>query len=188
MSSSSVDCEKPKGRLGLGMGLGGRISSVPYVWTSRFTWETWHETIRARQDAEKPCLYSVSVPISASVPWKAAGFVIEMNNEANLVMGIGYIMNRPMDYPMQIHSDSIYNRFTYEGDWHMGRDELMRRMPREMEILEEMLFRGKNHCKRSNGLTAIPSRFDAKRQLLPWMNECVLLSAEKKKTSNSKLF
>ena len=76
-----------------------------------------------------------------------------MNNEINKVIGIGLIKNRIYPKQNKIYSDNNYNRYTYLGkkwiDYSLIDTETL-------ECLEERLFKGKRHLKRSQGIAQVP--------------------------------
>jgi hypothetical protein len=82
--------------------------------------------------------------------------VIEMNNEANRVEGIGYVINKPwVDRYYRVYENANYNRYMYLGKKRLDRSELD---PELLCALEFLLFKGKSHSKRGSGLTKFPPR------------------------------
>jgi hypothetical protein len=99
------------------------------------------------------CIYNCPVRIKESIPINSKIYVIEMNNETNKVIGIGLIKNRIYPKQNKIYSDNNYNRYTYLGkkwiDYSLIDTETL-------ECLEERLFKGKRHLKRSQGIAQVP--------------------------------
>lgn len=61
---------------------------------TRFNNKTWGENVDWRQRYHwSGCAYCCRVPIRDSVPEKIPVFVLEMNNDANQIMGIGLVKN-----------------------------------------------------------------------------------------------
>ena len=99
------------------------------------------------------CIYNCPVYIKDSIPNSSKIYVIEMNNETNTIIGIGLIINKVITKRNKIYSDNNYNRYTYKGKKRIDSnllDEVT------LEYLEERLFKGKNHLKRSQGIVKVP--------------------------------
>jgi hypothetical protein len=131
---------------------------------TRFNRDTWHENQRWREtNNHDGCIYNVPVHIKDGVPYLIKIFVVEMNNDANQIVGIGRIVNKVhMDKNYNVYSDNNYNRYTYQGKLRITRDQI----PSEiLETLEKRLFKGKHHLKRSQGITQVPN--DVSNKYLP---------------------
>ena len=77
-----------------------------------------------------------------------------MNNESNTIIGIGLITNRVITKRYKTYSDNNYNRYTYQGKKRIDSnllDEVT------LKCLEERLFKGKRHLKRSQGIAEVPN-------------------------------
>jgi hypothetical protein len=74
-------------------------------------------------------------------------------------MGIGYLRNRG-NYrkKRRIHSDNNYNRFTYIGHHRVDKNELHEKNLKFLRLLEELVFKGKDHIKRGQGFISIPEK------------------------------
>lgn len=99
------------------------------------------------------CIYNLPVKIKENVPLLSNIYVIEMNNDTNKIIGIGLIKNRIYPKRNKIYSDNNYNRFTY-----LGKKWIDSYLIDEVTLynLEERLFKGKNHLKRSQGIVEVP--------------------------------
>jgi len=115
---------------------------------------TYSENERWRKNKEyEGCIYNCPVRIKESIPINSKIYVIEMNNETNKVTGIGLIKNRIYHTRNKIYSDNNYNRYTYQGKKridHSLLDDVT------LECLEQRLFKGKKHLKRSHGIAQVP--------------------------------
>jgi len=105
------------------------------------------------------CIYNSPVKINSHIPLYSPIYVIEMNNETNKIIGIGLIKNRIYPKRYKIYSDNNYNRYTYLGKKWIDSSLIDNRT---LEELEQRLFKGKNHLKRSQGIVQVPE--DVKKQ------------------------
>ena len=127
-----------------------------YVATTRFNNKTYCENVKWRLlNDYSGCIYSVPHKITSKVkPYKKI-IVIEMNNELNLITGIGCIKNHAFyNNKIKIHSDYKYNRYVYEGKKRIDRKDLS---PTILNHLEYLLFTTSKHQKRLRGITIIPT-------------------------------
>jgi hypothetical protein len=137
-----------------------------YLASTRFSDETWleNELYRSRMSTTDGCIYGSSHEI-IKIPYDLTVFIIEMNNTQNQIEGIGMVLNRPLlkNYH-RIHSDQNYNRFIYKGKFRLNRDKLYYLSPSLVETIEYILFREKNHMKRSMGVTIITQNYIKKKK------------------------
>ena len=129
------------------------------VVVTRFNQERYDQNKRWRdKNKVKGCIYGSPVVISPTIPINCKLFVIEMNNEANKIEGIGYI--RKPEYALcskPIYKQGNYNRYVYVGDYRINIDEIEDKNDRiVMEVLERLLFKGSRHSKRGHGLSSLP--------------------------------
>jgi hypothetical protein len=145
--------------------------SMQKLMLTRFNAETWRENQRWREtNSHDGCIYNAPVHITDTLPYLVKIFVVEMNNDSNQIMGIGRIVNRVhMDKKYTVYSDNNYNRFTYRGRLRIPRDEIP---IKDLESLENRLFKGKRHLKRGQGITQVP--LDVGIRYLPDL--CVLFT------------
>ena len=127
-----------------------------YVATTRFNNKTYYENeVWKIKNNYKGCIYSVPHRISSKIkPYKKI-IVIEMNNDLNLITGIGCIKNHTFyNNKYKIHKDHKYNRYVYEGKVRIDRSELCLDV---LNHLEHLLFKTSQHQKRQRGITIIPT-------------------------------
>jgi hypothetical protein len=127
-----------------------------YIGTTRFTDSTYAENLEWRERFKwKGCVYGCNKKMPMKVPYMAAVYVIEMNNDTNEIMGIGLVRNyiNPK-YKMCIYkSDTNYNRFIYNSAMRKDRSEINKKL---LCALELIVFKGSGHFKRGQGVTVIP--------------------------------
>ena len=83
---------------------------MDYLAVTRFNTQTWNEYIRYREKYNiNGACYATPVKITEKVLYHSKLYVFEMNNDLNLIMGIGIIVNT--------HSrgikHNIYNNYDY---------------------------------------------------------------------------
>lgn len=134
----------------------------PYlIGCTRFNHKTWDEYTnwKIKNDYSK-CIYCTPIKIKKNVLVNKPIVVIEMNNDANLIMGIGIIINcTHHDKYYKIYEDGNYNRYTYKGNIYYTRKQLLNDDECNANIIrhmEQMLFTGKGHFKRGSGITILP--------------------------------
>jgi phage pi2 protein 07 len=135
-----------------------------YIASTRFNNITWNENIHYRKKIEsKGAIYGVSIKIHEKYLLNSLLFVVEMNNDTNNICGIGLIRNSiSIDKQNKIYSDDNYNRFIYRGNYWISRDYIKNHDSRLIEILENILFKGKSHLKRQSGISVITPKLFAK--------------------------
>ena len=126
-----------------------------HIGTTRFNNLTFaeNETFRTRENIDG-CIYGLPVPMPRKVRRGELVYEVEMNVETKQIMGVGRVPNfRCNDKTRYIYKARGYNRFIY-----MGR----RRIPVEaiedkesLAILEKVLFKGKGHMCRGQGITRL---------------------------------
>ena len=86
-------------------------------------------------------------------------FIVEMNNELNQIEGICLIKNTiNFDKYFKVYEDSNFNRYVFKGKYRINREELIRYNSKLVEILDNILFKGKTHLKRGSGITTIKDK------------------------------
>jgi|UniRef100_A0A6C0C5F9 hypothetical protein len=127
-----------------------------YIGTTRFTNNTYKENSDWRERFKwNGCIYGCNKKMPLTIPHLALVFVIEMNNDTNQIMGIGLVRNYiNSKYNMCIYtSDTNYNRYIYNSSYRKDRVEINKKLLAALEII---LFKGKGHYKRGQGITTIP--------------------------------
>ena len=126
------------------------------------------------------CVYGSPIPVKHAVRGSAWMIVLEMQNDANKIAGIGLVKNSPnlpgVPIPHNsgskgagsalkpsVYSCGNYNRFIYQGAYRIDLisndpDEI--KLTREeqlvIKMLELALFYGPNHSKRGKGICELP--------------------------------
>jgi hypothetical protein len=130
-----------------------------YVMTSRFDARTLAENVRYRASSGIACAYSSSTIIDSKfVPLGSKIFMLEMNNDANRIVGIGLIYNdkTPQFQTREIYEKVRYNFFSYIGNCRIDRAEMSEEEEKTMRIMDFLCFSGSRHQKRLRGLTLFP--------------------------------
>ena len=138
------------------------------ITTTRFNNNTYEENQRYKTNNDLPCIYGTSLKIKDSIPYKNNIFVIEMNNQENKIMGIGFIKNQLIDDKnYKIYTDKVYNRHIYKGIYHIPINLLNNEEKEVIEKLELLLFKGARHSKRAQGITALPEWIEKNEMNFP---------------------
>jgi hypothetical protein len=132
--------------------------------TTRFNGATWKEWIdQSRVDG----WFSYYSPrrVSSTITTKCI-IVLELNNEKNMVMGIGVIRNIPIHDHVETFKRQWYNKVRYICGKRIDRAKLDVPIKLEtgeevclVEYLDQVCFKGHSHCKRNCGITRFPSKF-----------------------------
>ena len=131
------------------------------ILTTRFTDETFLENIRWRQrNNDRGCIYAVKKPVSHILNYDKDYFILEMNNDKNVVMGVGIITIKLKQRNEQIYNNPYYNRYIYSGTHYKciyeNDDYIIDKKDTFIELFETPLFRGKGHMKRGQSITHYP--------------------------------
>ena len=131
-----------------------------YLASTRFNTSTLLENINFKEKEDvKGVIYGTSIKINARYPLNALFFVTEMNNDTNTIYGISLIRNSlVMDKSYHIYDNTDYNRFIYKGDYWISRDDILLEDRTLVEMLENMLFKGKSNLKRISGIAVITNK------------------------------
>lgn len=91
--------------------------------------------------------------------------VLEADNDSNKIRGIGYV-NPTIKYKGDIYNSEDekclkYNSYnvSYLGKFHIKREDMTAEENEIMEILEELIFKGKTHLKRARGIIYFPKKW-----------------------------
>jgi hypothetical protein len=129
------------------------------VVTGRFNSETVIPNYEYRKRHNLKCIYCCPSKLSPKIKHESLVFVIEMNNTTNMIEGIGLIKNKfDLTKYYKVHSDPNSNRYIYIGNYFMDRRTINDNNSQLVDILEQILFKGKTHSKRGSGLTTIPEK------------------------------
>jgi len=129
------------------------------VCCTRFTNQTWEENeIWKEKNDYVGCIYNSPMKIKDNVTPLIITFIIDMNNDLNIIMGIGMIKNYiHSDKYYKIYKDGNYNRYTYKSSYRIDRSEFKGNNTVYIKILEHLIFKGSYHIKRSQGITQLPN-------------------------------
>lgn len=130
--------------------------------TARYNNQTYKELQDYKTKRKiKGCLFNVPREMPDSIVGNGKVFVFEMNNDLNKIMGIGYLLNHVRyDKYYKVHSDMNYNRCSYIGKYYVSREKIVEYQDNKetLELIENMVFRGKDHIKRGQGFISIPQK------------------------------
>jgi len=154
-----------------------------FICTTRFNTETLNQNCAWRRRYQKldECVYGSPIPMKHAVREGAWMIVLEMQNDANKIAGIGLVKNSPNlpSVPVphnskdkgggsalkpkpssSVYSCGNYNRYIYQGAYRIdllsNEIELTREEQLVMKMLELALFYGPNHSKRGKGICELP--------------------------------
>jgi len=132
------------------------MSNTVAMATTRFNIKTWGQNAKYRENnGYEGCIYGTPTQMPVSIKAEQNLFVFEMNNDANIIMGIGLLKNRCKYEIKRIYSDMNYNRYIYKSPFRIDRYEIIEKYQSEIEEMENLLFKGKGHLKRGHGFTSI---------------------------------
>ena len=129
------------------------------ILSTRFNQSTWEENRKYATKIKYKSIYCAPLPISEKIPHESNCAVIEMNNDANQILGIGLIKNIPHRGRYCIYGDGNYNRYNYVGKRRIDRSEMSPEEIEFIEFLDILCFKGQGHLKRGQGLTIFPIRY-----------------------------
>lgn len=126
-----------------------------HIGTTRFNNATYEENMKFRKENEiRGCIYGLPVQMPRAVKQGENVYVVEMNIESKKIAGIGLVhSSRWLDKYYRIYSDAGYNRYIYKGLFWLPVDHIPDKEC--LEILENVLFRGKGHMCRGHGITRL---------------------------------
>jgi hypothetical protein len=128
--------------------------------TIRFNNETFSENCSYREKhKDVGCIYGCPLKIKEKIPLGTLILVVEMNNTKNQIEGIGLIRNIVrFDKSNYVYDWGNYNRYIYRSKYRLDREILSFYNPRIVEMFDDILFKGKSHLKRGQGITSITSK------------------------------
>mgnify|MGYP000221082364 CR=1 FL=1 len=129
------------------------------VATTRFNSKTYEENENYRlRICPSGSIYGTPMKMADKIPLESLVYVIEMNNSTNKIEGIGIIYNRPvLNRRHRIYDDMDYNRYIYKGKKRISIMDITDDYNKQViVVLEQLLFKGASHCKRAQGITALP--------------------------------
>jgi hypothetical protein len=127
--------------------------------STRFNNSTLEENEKYRIKTNNACIYCSPQRMSPKIKIDSLVFIVEMNNELNQIEGIGLIKNTVnLDKYFKVYETCNFNRYVFKGKYRIGREELIRYNSQIVEILDDILFKGKTHLKRGAGITTITDK------------------------------
>ena len=176
-----------------------------FICTTRFSSETLQQNCAWRRRHQKmdQCVYGSPIPIKHAVRENAWIIVLEMQNDANKIAGIGIVKNSPNlpNVPIahgssgsggglkpSVYNCGNYNRFIYQGAYRIdllsNEIELTREEQLVIKMLELALFYGPHHSKRGKGICELPkhvsSLYDFKECLKQLVQRFIKIKKELK--------
>jgi len=127
-----------------------------YIATTRFTDITYHENMLYRYKKKlKGVIYPCPMKINPKLLLDIPMFVIEMNNSKNEICGISIIRNKLVFDISNVYSHTTFNRYVYVGKYYINREMLMRLNEELVIMIDTILFKGRSHQKRLQGISLI---------------------------------
>jgi hypothetical protein len=127
-----------------------------YIATTRFTDITSIENMLYKQRKNiKGVVYPCPMKINPKLLLDVPIIVIEMNNSKNEVCGVSLIRNKLVFNIRNVYSHTTFNRYVYVGKYHINREMLMRINERLVIMMDTILFKGKTHQKRLQGISLL---------------------------------
>lgn len=124
-----------------------------YLACTRFNTSTYGENIDYRNKYKEHVIYGSPLKIREKYPIGSLLFVAEMNNDTNMIEGIGLIKNQLVcDKKHKIYTNNEYNYYIYRGNHWLSRPQINDINPQILEIFDTVLFKGKSHLKRGGGI------------------------------------
>jgi hypothetical protein len=130
-----------------------------YLACTRFNDTTFTENMNYRNKNNEIVIYGSTLKIREIYPPGSLIFIAEMNNEHNMIEGIGLIKNWLVhDRRHKIYENNEYNRYIYRGKYWLSRDQIDEFNPQILEIYDNILFKKKSHLKCRIGITIITEK------------------------------
>jgi len=130
--------------------------STSQIGLTKFNNKTYKENKlwKKKKDWEG-AVYGFQYNIPESIQYNSYLYIIEMNNETNKIMGIGFIRNEyRSEWRTRIYNENEdYNRFVLKSKYHRNRKYLLEKNKDIIVFLENILFYGSGHLKRSSNFT-----------------------------------
>jgi hypothetical protein len=135
--------------------------------TTRFNSATYKENLDMRLiNPSIKCIYGCPMPVSSKIQFDTNLFVLEMNNDYNIIMGIGLVRNHPITGKYLVYEQGNYNRYIYAGRMRIDRMDMNEEELIILKLLEGICFKGVNHSKRGQGIVAFPVKLQYKCDII----------------------
>jgi hypothetical protein len=126
---------------------------------TRFDNNTYQQNKKWRESRQyNGCIYGSSVKIKQSINPDVFLIVLEMNNSLDKIEGIGVIKNSIVHKKYDIYDDKNYNRYIYKSNFRLDKKDFDRNTIEVIEKIEKLLFRGKSHMKRGQGINILSDK------------------------------
>lgn len=127
-----------------------------YLATTRFTDITMSENLAFKSRHQiKGVIYPCPMAINPKLPLGASIIVIEMNNSRNEISGVSVIRNKLVFHIKNVYSHTTFNRYVYIGKCFVSRETIMKLDKDLVSQLDMILFKGKSHQKRLQGISLL---------------------------------
>ncbi|RZD41561.1 MAG: hypothetical protein CXT73_04790 [Methanobacteriota archaeon] len=126
-----------------------------YIGLAHFDNKTYKENIEwKRKKNFTGCVYGLQQFLPDSIPHESDVYMIDMNNETNQIVGIGLI--KKVYIPKnrsRIYNNPEFNRYVIKSPFYRDRTFLIKKDKEIIEFLENILFKGYSHLKRTSNMT-----------------------------------
>lgn len=127
---------------------------------TRFDNNTYQQNKKWRESRQyNGCIYGSSVKVKQSIDPDVILIVFEMNNSFDMIEGIGIIKNSIVHKKYNIYDDKNYNRYIYKSNFRLDKNQFDRTTIEVIEKIEKLLFRGKSHMKRGQGINILSNKY-----------------------------
>lgn len=137
------------------------------IYTTRFNNNTYAEIVRYKENKNiKGTLYSTTRKFPMNASTDKYLFILEMNNDVNRIMGIGFLKNYlSKDQSLIVYKNPVYNNYIYKSMFHIQFvDHNLDWLPyiedtsKDFIIneFEKKIFYGKSNLKRGNSFSRFP--------------------------------
>jgi|UniRef100_A0A6C0IPP3 ribosomal protein L34E len=100
------------------------------------------------------CVYGLQQFLPDTIPYESDVFMIDMNNETNQIIGVGLIKKKYIPQNRsRIYENEDFNRFVIKSPFYRNRKFLIDLDKSIVEFLENILFKGYSHLKRTSNMT-----------------------------------
>lgn len=124
--------------------------------STRFNNATFAENMAYRQTHKINAIYGTMIRMHAKINIGSFLFIIEMNNDTNMIEGISLVKNSlVLDKRHKIYDNNDYNSYIYRSDYWLSRQQIMDMDCHVIETFDKILFKGKTHMKRACGITIL---------------------------------
>ena len=124
-----------------------------FIFKARYTTETLKETeefIKNKFPNHTGCIYCSPRELRSphnTISFGAPIMVLEMNEDTNQIVAIGFVINKPRMYKYAIHKENYKNRFNFIGKYRITREDMNEEEDRMMQVFEAICFNGIFHLK-----------------------------------------